>query len=196
MKNIIVRELELSDKRTFISEHLLKDMIYQMRHQMNILLMNQSYQIDDKYLYFKLGSGVYKELIKTINVELHVSYIYGIKFDVDYTIPINHIQLIYDDSSISVMRPWLTSQTREMKTMLNSKFGLPKTSIPNIKKVIFSPPATIVIWNDGDKTVVKDHDEDFDKEKGLAMAICKKVFGTNKSKSNYNDIFKKWITEE
>ena len=28
------------------------------------------------------------------------------------------------------------------------------------------------------------------------MAICKKFLGTNKSKSNYNDIFKKWIPEE
>ena len=28
------------------------------------------------------------------------------------------------------------------------------------------------------------------------MAICKKFLGTNKSKSNYNDIFKKWIKDE
>ena len=28
------------------------------------------------------------------------------------------------------------------------------------------------------------------------MAICKKILGTNKSGSNYYDIFKKWCTEE
>ena len=28
------------------------------------------------------------------------------------------------------------------------------------------------------------------------MAICKKMLGTNKSKSNFNDIFKKWIPHE
>ena len=65
-----------------------------------------------------------------------------------------------------------------------------------IKGVIFSGPCTIVQWLDGDKTIVRCENEDFDKEKGLAMAIVKKLFGTNESKSNYNDIFKKWIPEE
>ena len=65
-----------------------------------------------------------------------------------------------------------------------------------IKNVIFSGHCTIVQWSDGDKTIVRCENEDFDKEKGLAMAIVKKFFGTNESKSNYNDIFKKWIPEE
>ena len=69
--------------------------------------------------------------------------------------------------------------------------------LPEIKKVIFNNPATIVYWNDGSKTVVKCQDGDtFDKEKGLALAICKKAIGTNKSKSNFNDIFKKWCNSE
>lgn len=46
------------------------------------------------------------------------------------------------------------------------------------KKVIFNSPATIVYWSDGSKTVVKcKKDEIFDREKGLAMAISKKVLG-------------------
>ena len=65
-----------------------------------------------------------------------------------------------------------------------------------IKSVIFSGPCTIVQWSDGDKTIVRCENEDFDKEKGLAMAIVKKLFGTNESKSNYNDVFKKWIPDE
>ena len=65
-----------------------------------------------------------------------------------------------------------------------------------IKNVIFSGHCTIVQWSDGDKTIVRCENEDFDKEKGLAMAIVKKFFGTNESKSNYNDIFKKWIPDE
>lgn len=63
----------------------------------------------------------------------------------------------------------------------------------SITKVIFNDPATIVIWSDGTKTVVKcDERDEFDPEKGLAMAICKKHFGGG----FYNDIFKKWIPEE
>lgn len=51
--------------------------------------------------------------------------------------------------------------------------------IPEIKKVIFNPPATVVFWEDGIKTVVKAHAEDFDPEKGLAMAISKRAIGNS-----------------
>ena len=74
--------------------------------------------------------------------------------------------------------------------------GVVKKPQDLIKNVIFSGPCTIVQWSDGDKTIVRCENEDFDKEKGLAMAIVKKLFGTNESKSNYNAIFKKWIQEE
>ena len=67
------------------------------------------------------------------------------------------------------------------------------TNNMSIKKVIFNNPATIVLWEDGTKTVVKKQKgERWDKEKGLAMAIVKKMHG---NKSNYNDIFKKWCEE-
>lgn len=75
-------------------------------------------------------------------------------------------------------------------------FSRSRSRVVEIKNVIFSGPCTIVQWSDGDKTIVKCENEDFDKEKGLAMAICKKFLGTNKSKSNYYDIFNKWIPEE
>lgn len=46
-----------------------------------------------------------------------------------------------------------------------------------IKRIIYNDPATIILWADGTKTVVKAHNEPFDKEKGLAMAILKKMLG-------------------
>lgn len=61
-----------------------------------------------------------------------------------------------------------------------------------IKKVIFNPPATIVLWNDGSKTVVNARNEPYDKEKGLAMAICKRVYGNN---NKYYELFKDLISE-
>ena len=49
-----------------------------------------------------------------------------------------------------------------------------------IRKVIFNDPATIVLWSDGSKTVVKCGPEDsYDMEKGLAMAIVKKMAGND-----------------
>ena len=66
-----------------------------------------------------------------------------------------------------------------------------------IKNVIFNDPATIVLWSDGTKTVVKCGENDiYDPEKGLAMAVAKKYLGTNKSHSNYMDEFKKWLPKE
>ena len=59
-----------------------------------------------------------------------------------------------------------------------------------IKNVIFNDPATIVFWTDGTKTVVKAENEEFDPEKGLAMAIAKKFLG---NKGSYYNEFKKWI---
>lgn len=64
-------------------------------------------------------------------------------------------------------------------------------SLPKIKKVIFNAPATIVIWRDGTKTVVKCQEgETYDKEKGLALCVAKKALGNN---YDYYDIFKKWL---
>ena len=66
----------------------------------------------------------------------------------------------------------------------------PTKYLPEIKKVKFNGPATIVFWADGTKTVVKCQDgDDYSEEVGLAMCIVKKVFGNT---SKYNDIFKKW----
>lgn len=59
-----------------------------------------------------------------------------------------------------------------------------------IKNVIFNPPATIVFWSDGTKSVVKaQNGEKFDPEKGLAMAIIKRIKG---NKGNYYNVFAKW----
>lgn len=64
--------------------------------------------------------------------------------------------------------------------------------IPGIQKVIFNDPATIILWDDGSKTVVKAHDEPFDKEKGLAMAIAKKALG---NRGRYFEVFKDYCEE-
>lgn len=63
-----------------------------------------------------------------------------------------------------------------------------------IDRVIFNEPATIILWKDGIKTVVKTQDgEPFDKEKGFLMAIAKYL---NRDKANYNNLIKKWCPED
>lgn len=65
------------------------------------------------------------------------------------------------------------------------------TNTAAIKDVIFVPPATIVYWSDGSKTVVKCSEKDvFDPEKGLAMAIAKRCGG---NKGSYYKEIQSWV---
>ena len=60
--------------------------------------------------------------------------------------------------------------------------------LPEIKNVIFNDPATIVFWSDGTKTVVKCmKGKEFNTWDGLAMAICKKLFG-----KKFKKTFRTW----
>lgn len=80
------------------------------------------------------------------------------------------------------------------KNCINVMYGCSNMLLlPGIVKVIFNDPATIVIWEDGSKTVVKCDCESFDPEKGLAMAIAKKALG---NRGNYYETFKTWLPEQ
>lgn len=75
--------------------------------------------------------------------------------------------------------------------LLNCEFTHNRTYKPEITRVIFNDPATIVFWSDGTKTVVKcDPRDEFDPEKGLAMAIAKKSLGNN---YKYYEVFERFI---
>lgn len=84
------------------------------------------------------------------------------------------------------------------KHALNRMFGVESSerreNDMTIKKVYFNDPVTVVLWEDGTKTIVKAGEDDiYDPEKGLAMAIAKKALG---NKGNYYEVFKKWLPEE
>ena len=69
----------------------------------------------------------------------------------------------------------------------NTQFDAWKNStrVPQIKKVIYNNPATIIYWADDTKTVVQcQKGDDYDPEKGLAMAIAKKSLGNTSRKLN------------
>ena len=64
-----------------------------------------------------------------------------------------------------------------------------------IKKVIFSGRATVVIWMDGTKTIVKCMEGDiYDPEKALMMCVIERILGG--SKMEVKRFFKKWIKKE
>ena len=60
-----------------------------------------------------------------------------------------------------------------------------KEKIVKHKKVIFNEPATIVIWEDGTRTVVKTCEGDtFDKTTGFLQAYFQKLSGMSKTQSS------------
>lgn len=69
------------------------------------------------------------------------------------------------------------------------RIGVLKTpSDMTYKRVIFNDPATIVIWEDGSKTIVRCQKGDvYDPEKGLALCFMKKALG---NKGNFNNVLK------
>ena len=57
----------------------------------------------------------------------------------------------------------------------------PHMEIPyelQVDHIIFSPPATTVLWKDGTKTTVKCYQDEFCEDIGFAMACVRKLYGT------------------
>lgn len=101
------------------------------------------------------------------------------------------------EGSISSIIERLTREEHKYMTndiyVTTSMVKQSKKGGPEIQKVVFNDPATIVFWSDKTKTVVKcQNDEAFDPEKGLAMAITKKFFG---NEGNYFNEIKKWTDD-
>ena len=157
-----------------------------------------------------------RDLIGVSVSEKHWKFI---QYPKERFMPVRNSDVIFEDYIESIIKDMLMAKDREMtekinklwefspgvmrylecdekavKEAINMRFGIASMAIGDqIKKVIFNNPATIVLWEDGTKTVVKKQKgERWDKEKGLAMAIVKKISGNT---GNYNDIFKKWCEE-
>lgn len=92
-------------------------------------------------------------------------------------------------------------KTLALFNIRNTVYGLPSAifdkpkmtyGCPGIKKVIFNEPATIVIWDDGTKTVVKCSEGDtYSEWSGLAFCICKKLMG-----DEFHKVFKHWCDRD
>lgn len=69
----------------------------------------------------------------------------------------------------------------------------PEDVLPDIERVIFNDPATVVYWDDGSKTVVKCQPGDtFSTEVGLMAAMLKRFMGND---NTYNKVLNFWLKE-
>lgn len=151
------------------------------------IMINNKYCLDftDKQFIFVTKDNVYT--IKTTSDPYYFYKCY------------NPTYYPYSEGNMNSMINWIRNMIKdriineaEGKTLV-VKPKLISWILPEIKKVIYNNPATIVIWEDRTKTVVKAEDEDYDPEKGLAMAIAKKAYG---NQGNYYNEFKKWLPKE
>ena len=87
-----------------------------------------------------------------------------------------------------------TMEPIEFKAIVN--FERLFTKPEEVKKIIFNDPATVILWSDGSKTVVKRAVGDvYDPYAGFCAAVTKKVIGNNsrikrllKQRSNYDEV--------
>lgn len=100
----------------------------------------------------------------------------------------SYMKYFVDDVISTALTSKMYVQNQEVSQLINFNVK------DSIKDVIFNEPATIVLWKDGTKTVVKCGENDtYDAEKGLAMCIVKKITG---NRGNYNNIFRQWLPKE
>lgn len=89
------------------------------------------------------------------------------------------------DDAISIADEFFGISSTDYRAMFNLKDG----QLANgIKKVIFNPPATIIIWRTGEKTVVKcKPGEKYDRWTGFAMCLSKYLLG-----EDFHGVFRKF----
>ena len=77
-------------------------------------------------------------------------------------------------------------------------YDVPCWGIPDIRRVVFSDPATIIFWEDNTKTVVKAmKGEKFERYAGFIAACAKKMFGsTSRAKAIMNECAEEQVKVE
>lgn len=118
----------------------------------------------------------------------------GIKFNIlekhlrEYGITLSTIRSSSGNSTYEIEGYFTPSvyKARIAREKLTPVYPVGPKPIP--KKVIFSGPATTILWKDGTKTTVKCSSEDaWDDDVGVAMCYLKKMLG---NKGNFNNIFR------
>ena len=141
-----------------------------------LVTIDEFRSFDDTYKYFVSS---FDDLIQRRELRLYEKAVIAMK---------SYGGITADDYKEILYKPARNGGKRAMYTYSDILW------VEKIKKVIFNDPATIVFWRDGSKTVVKAQpEEEFDPEKGLAMAIAKKALG---NEGNYYNTFKKFLPKE
>ena len=129
---------------------------------------------------------------------------YNYSISKDYmSVPEVHLDGNIDEEKLRMITTNTMPKAETVQTTYSYTFSGPSSAISissslppstvklDIRRVIHNDPATVIMWNDGTKTVVKAHNEPFDPEKGFAMAVCKKLLG-----DSYKKTFREYCGKE
>lgn len=92
---------------------------------------------------------------------------------------------------------YIVSDIKNMNALVGEKraFRMRKRytdHLPEIDRLIYSGNKTIIIWKDGDKTIVScGEGEQFDQYTGFCAAVVKKVFGSTTAAKKVMNTLKK-----
>ena len=171
MKNLIntlqIRDVKLDALDTSISSHITTNSI-------SNVMFDYSHPVLDAYIKMEESLKMYNKN----NIEVRIADKVYQPIDVEWTQECKAYPRVNLTVDMNFCRPSATFSKPAAKPF------------PSIKKVHFNDPVTVVLWDDGTKTIVRTQNgEMFDPEKGLTMAITKKVLG---NKGSYYDEIKKW----
>jgi hypothetical protein len=149
---------------------------------------------DEYYIYNELEDVYYTR--DTVDGRTHFQAKTQAVIDTDKASRVRRVTNSPLDRKLCTIDPSKVDISKELD-MLTALAGMQEMArrrkTVEITRVIFNDPATIVFWSDGKKTVVKAVNEPFDPEKGLAMAIAKRVLG---NQGNYYNELKKWLPKK
>lgn len=173
-----VRRDEIEARGTWIFEEMLNT----LQHKFGNINKDYCHWVINQENFYKIC-----EICKINGFDLERN----IELNKSNRITINGINVSFRYDSDSIYEPLLFEIKLVYKKPIlhhiyaNNYLNFFSNNIPEVKKVIFNDPATIIYWKDGTKTVVKCQEgDDFDPEKGFAMAFLKKCWG---NKGNFND---------
>lgn len=108
-----------------------------------------------------------------------------IDWESDYIANTLEYKMVFSETSINTEHDWRTSAIPTVIRCDDTAFlsgGAPFSEhVIKPRRIVRNGPAMVVFWNDGTKTVVKCHEEEFDFEKGLAMALARKMWGRSRT---------------
>lgn len=144
--------------------------------------------LDEEYY----GKGMMDNIRSYINTQGPYHYFY-IRFshyraNESRDIKCNLEEIIEEPKQMEYFEDYTPDNLKVDKTKFE-KYLYPATEfLPAVKNIKFNNIATIIFWSDNTKTVVRRNPSDVndDKEKAIAMAICRKALGNTR---DYYNIF-------